>query len=62
MQIDGDKFGGGHHLSDHKDRNEIVDKSIVEDLLQMLELEHLCLNKTLSPIDVPGTDDRVIDT
>ena len=38
--------------------NEIVDKSIVEDLLPMLDLEHLRLNKTMSPIDVSGTEHR----
>ena len=37
-------------------------KSILEDLLTRLEWKHLGWNKTMSPIEVRGTDHRVIDT
>ena len=56
LQIDTDKFASGHH----KGRNEIG-KNIVEDLLSRMELEHLILNKTMSPIESWGTDHRASD-
>ena len=49
---DAGKFGGGHH----KGRNEIGNKSNVEDLISRMEWEHLGLNKTMPTIEAWGTD------
>ena len=45
----------------HEGRTENVGKSIVEDVLLRLGLEHLGWSRTKSPIEVWGTDHRVID-
>ena len=52
LWIGDDKFVNDHHR---------VGKSIVEDVLLRSGLEHLVWSRTKPPVEVCGTDHRVID-